>query len=161
MHLGSPPLGEGSSWEWGMLSVLPGLVKDSMEKNGGFQLWCMLMGHKQNSNFAGSKIQNLVSEQCRQRGRGRDNHCEPPRRSWAPRRSTSATLKGTPMGHPLPYAPRPAAVPLGTSSQKTQTGVPILSDEELVLQLFQLFGGVPIGGPSPEDTKPSHRKSLT
>lgn len=31
-------------------------------------------------------------------------------------------------------------------SPKTQTWVPILSDEELLAQLFRHFGGLPIGG---------------
>lgn len=51
------------------------------------------------------------------------------------------------------------------TSQKTQTGTPILSDEELLLsQLFRHFGRLPVGGPGrPEKTPimPVHQRSLS
>lgn len=43
---------------------------------------------------------------------------------------------------PPPYSLRPTAVHPDSASQKTQTGTPILSDEELLKQLFQWFSGI-------------------
>lgn len=49
---------------------------------------------------------------------------------------------------PPPYSSQSAAAPQGPISQKAQTGMLILSDEELLAQLFCRFGRLPIGGPS-------------
>lgn len=72
-----------------------------------------------------------------------------------PRDRTQGALEGALEPHPSPYMPHPAAVP-DLTSQKTQMGLPIVSDEALLHQLFHRFRGLPIGGPGAQ----THQKEV-
>lgn len=76
---------------------------------------------------------------------------------------TRAAL-GAPETHPPPYSLQPAASPLGSVSHKTQTGVAILLDKELLAQLFLHFGRFSIGVPvhlAEKAGRPAWWQSLT
>lgn len=91
----------------------------------------------------------------------RNNMCEPPHRPLA-RGNPTRDLAETPPTPPPPYMLLPAGP--GLASHRTQTGQPVfLTDEELLLQLFQQFLGSLLGQPgSPKDKPPklTRRKSV-
>lgn len=60
---------------------------------------------------------------------------------------------GPPPECPPPYRPSPTAEP-GLNSHKTQMGPPQVPDEELLQELFQRFGGIPLSGPGSPKEKP-------